>query len=284
MPKRLVCPAPGKIEWQSVPERAPMDGEVRVFPRFGVEKHGTMAAFVKGYANERGRWDSAARVHRPEGMLWSYPVPLGNMQFGVTEAGDSVAWWGAFADAPIVAASALRPMDGIDWRDAAMLDPGEFALGALRDGGVRIGDDVAVFGLGAIGLPTVQLALVAGATRVFALDPLPSRRAVAAQFGATVLDPSAGDAGMMLREATSMRGVDVSIDFSGSSRALQAAIRGVGYLGTIVCGAFPAPFPAGLDLGGEFHMNRPRIVSSRACSDCNVTCDASSGRDASSRS
>ena len=266
---RLVCPAPGAIGWQEVPDRDPGEGEVRVLPTHGVEKHGTMAAFVKGYANERGRWDAEARVHRPEGVLWSYPVPLGNMQFGITEESRPVAWWGPFQDSTVQPQTALRYMDGLDWRDAAMLDPGEFALGALRDGGVRIGDDVAVFGLGAIGLATVQLARAAGAARVFAVDPIPSRRAVAERYGAVALDHSAGDAGMALREATGMRGVDVAVDFSGSWRALQAAFRGVGYGATVACGAFPAPFPAGLDLGGEFHMNRPRLLSTRACSDPN---------------
>ena len=265
MATRLVCSSPGEIGWLDVPDRASGPGEVRVRPTHGVEKHGTMAAFVKGYANERGRWDAEARVHRPEGVLWGYPVPLGNMQFGNTEEGERVAWWGPFQDVAIV--SSFRKLGDVAWQDAAMQDPGEFALGALRDGGVRIGDDVAVFGLGAIGLATVQLARAAGAARVFALDPIESRRRVAERYGATPIQ--AEDAGMALREATGMRGVDVAIDYSGAWRALQAAFRGVAYGGTIAYGAFPAPFPAGLDLGGEAHMNRPRLVFTRACSDPN---------------
>ncbi len=267
MAKRLVCSAPNGIGWLEVPDRDPGENETVVFPSYGVEKHGTMAAFVKGYANDRGRWDSQARVHLPEGVLWNYPVPLGNMQFGTTDSGERVAWWGAFQDRAVVANASLRCLGEVDWRDAAMQDPGEFALGALRDGNVRIGDDVAVFGLGAIGLAAVQLARAAGAARVFALDPIPSRRAVAESFGAIAIDAS--DQGMAIREATEMRGVDVAIDFSGSWRALQAAFRGVGYGGTIAYGAFPAPFPAGLDLGGEAHMNRQKLVFTRACSDPN---------------
>jgi threonine dehydrogenase-like Zn-dependent dehydrogenase len=267
MATRLVCSAPGEIGWLEVPEREPGEGEVRVRPTHGVEKHGTMAAFVKGYANERGRWDADGRIHRPEGVLWGYPVPLGNMQFGTTDEGEHVAWWGPFQDFSVVSRAALRPLSEIDWRDAAMQDPGEFALGALRDGGVRIGDDVAVFGLGAIGLAAVQLARTAGARRVFAVDPIAPRRAAAERFGAIPI--FADDSGMAIRQATDMRGVDVVVDFSGASRALQAGFRAIAYGGTIAYGAFPAPFPAGLDLGGEFHMNRPRIVSSRACSDPN---------------
>lgn len=228
-----------------------------------------MAAFVKGYANERGSWDDKDHVHRAGGAMWDYPIPLGNMQFGITEHGENVAWGGCFQDEIVLPLTALTPLENIAWRDAAMYDPGEFALGSIRDGGVGIGDVVAVFGLGAIGLAVVQLAKVAGASKVFALDPIPARREIAEKYGAIGIDPTQGDPGMELREQTNMAGVDVVIEYSGNWRALQAAFRGVAYGGTIAYGAFPAPFPAGLDLGGEFHMNRPRIISTRACSDPN---------------
>lgn len=66
----------------------------------------------------------------------------------------------------------------------------------MRDGHVRIGDAVAVFGMGAIGLMAVQLAKLAGAHPVIAVDPLPLRRKVALECGADlVLDPSSEDAG-----------------------------------------------------------------------------------------
>ena len=41
------------------------------------------------------------------------------------------------------------------------------------------------------------------------------------------------------------------------------------YLGTVVAGAWPGVYPAGLDLGAEAHWNRPTIVFSRACSEPN---------------
>jgi threonine dehydrogenase-like Zn-dependent dehydrogenase len=61
----------------------------------------------------------------------------------------------------------------------------------------------------------------------------------------------------------------VCIEYSGSHLALQAALRGVAYLGTVVAGAWPGAYPAGLDFGAEAHMNRPHIVFSRACSEPN---------------
>ena len=46
--------------------------------------------------------------------------------------------------------------------DAACLDPATCAMAAIRDADARIGDSVVVFGLGAIGLMTVQLLRVSG--------------------------------------------------------------------------------------------------------------------------
>lgn len=279
--KQLACLAKGIVGWREVDlPPMPADG-VRIRCLHGVEKHGTMLAFVKGYANERGRWDSQRRLHVTEGMLWEYPVPLGNMQFGTVmetapacrriKPGDRVCVSAPFQ--PEVVATETECWivpEGVDWRDALLLDPCEFALGALRDGNVRIGDRIAVFGLGAIGLCCVQLAKSAGCTLVVALDPVAHRREVAVRLGADVaLDPMQGDVGLALRDATADEGPDVVIDFSGAAQALQQAIRGVAYGGTIVLGAFPPPHKQGLDFGGEFHMNRPRIVSSRACSDPN---------------
>lgn len=212
-------------------------------------------------------------------MLWDYPIPLGNMQLGTVvemhascrslRLGDRVFFSGGFQPVSAVSeheAWVLEP--GMPWKAALLLDPAEFALGAVRDAGLRFGDRAAVFGMGAIGLVAVQLARAAGAGFVAAIDPLPNRREAAQACGADlVLDPKGQDVGLRLREATEGMGVDVAIEFSGSTDALQAAIRGVGYLGTIVCGAFPPPYGAGLDFGGEAHMNRPRIVFSRACSD-----------------
>ena len=134
--------------------------------------------------------------------------------------------------------------EGVPWQAAVCLDPADFALGAIRDGHIRLGDAVAVFGMGAIGLFVVQLAKLAGAYPVIAVDPIPLRRDVALECGAdTVMDPTACDAGLEIKLATDRRGADVCVDYSGHYSALQAALRGVAYLGTVVAGAWPAATP-----------------------------------------
>jgi threonine dehydrogenase-like Zn-dependent dehydrogenase len=126
---------------------------------------------------------------------------------------------------------------------------------------------VAVIGLGAIGLVAVQMARLAGADPVIGLDLLPGRRAIAEELGADLtIDPSACDAGLAIREATGGRGADVAIEYSGATAAVQTALRGVAYGGTVVLGAYPPAYGPGLDFGAEAHHNIPQIIFSRACS------------------
>jgi threonine dehydrogenase-like Zn-dependent dehydrogenase len=182
--------------------------------------------------------------------------------------------------------------EGLSPEAAVCLDPLVMAL-AMRDAGIKLGDRVAVFGLGAIGLFAVQLAKIAGADWVVAVDPLANRRVLACGFGAdVVLDPMAddGDVGMAIRRLTGPEpeqgmpraqarvtggywerptqtgnlGVDVAVETSGSVPALQQAIRATRFGGTIAMVSFYGRDAAGLYLGDEFHVNRLNLVSVRA--------------------
>jgi threonine dehydrogenase-like Zn-dependent dehydrogenase len=276
--KKLVCVAKGTLEWQAY-EDEPLQGkQVLVQAEFAAAKHGTEMAFYKGYAAPRGPWDSEYLLHRPGEGKPPYPFQVGNMIVGPVVAvgpeatrvkvSDRVCVYGGFRETRVLDESACWLMPaGMGWKTAVCLDPAEFAFGAVRDGHVRVGDAAAVFGLGAIGLMVVQVLKLAGADPIIALDPLPSRREIAAQLGATLtLDPTACDAGLEIKIATGKRGADVIIEYSGAAQAMQQALRVVAYGGTVVAGAFPPPYGAGLDLGAEAHMNLPKIVFTRACS------------------
>jgi len=281
MPRELIAPAQEQVAFRELVNRPLQDGEIRVRSQFGAAKHGTEMALFKGYAGARGVWDKEYLLHRPGQIVNSYPMGLGNICIGevietapdVTDLalGETVFRFGSFKEEHIWAAASVRKLPaGVPWQAATCLDPADFALGAVRDGNVRIGDAVAVFGMGAIGLLVIQLAKLAGAYPVIAVEPIAMRRAAAGELGADLLlDPTACDAGLAIKEATQKRGADVCIEYSGHYLALQAALRGVGYGGTVVAGAFPGAYPAGLDFGAEAHMNRPKIVFSRACSEPN---------------
>ena len=277
MPKRLVCTEPNTIDWIDYELPVKLEArQVRVRNTHGAEKQGTMGAFVRGHGNKRGQWDAAKGMFVPGGVAWNYPIPLGNMQVGIVEAvgsgvaryavGDRVVYFGGFAPSAVIEeGSGWKIGAETNWKSATCVDPATYAFCALQDGRVGIGDAVAIFSLGAIGLMAVQLAKEAGCHPIIAIDPLANRRAVALATGAdAALDPVGTDVGAALREATGWRGVDVVIEYSGAMEAIQAAIRGVAFGGNVVLGGFPGPMKAGLDLGAEAHMNRPNLIFSRS--------------------
>lgn len=282
MAREIVALSPEKLEIREVEDPVVGDEQVLVRAEYGAAKHGTEMAAVKGYGN-RGRFDPELQLFvqadEPGGSEGVSRV--GNMLIGKVEVagqkveslkvGDTVAVHSSFRDLVVKPEGRCWKLEeGIGWKDAVCLDPADFAMGAVRDGNVRVGDAVAVFGLGAIGLMVIQFAKLAGAYPVIGLDPLANRRAVGETCGADLLmDPAAVDAGLELKMATGNRGVDVVIEYSGNVRAMHAALRGVAFGGTVVAGAYPPPYGAGLDLGAEAHLNRPNLIFSRVCSEPN---------------
>jgi threonine dehydrogenase-like Zn-dependent dehydrogenase len=276
--------SPDKLEIREFEDPVPADDEVLVRSAYGAAKHGTEMAAVKGYGR-RGRFDPDLQLFVREEQQESDDGPrairVGNMIVGRVEGvgsgveklavGDTVAVHASFRDLVTPRESRCWKLEsGLSWKSAVCIDPADFAMGAVRDGQVRIGDAVAVFGLGAIGLFVVQMAKLSGACPIIGLDPLANRREAAIACGAdSVIDPTQRDAGLEIKLATGNRGADVVIDYSGNMHAMQAALRGVAFGGTVVSGAFPPPFGAGFDIGAEAHQNRPNIVFSRACSEPN---------------
>jgi threonine dehydrogenase-like Zn-dependent dehydrogenase len=281
MERRLTCTGVRKLEYQTFEPPALQPSQIKIKSVYGAAKHGTEMSFYKGYGNDRGGYDAVKGIFDHEKTNNPYPFHIGNMVVGtVTEIGSGVSTfavgdralaYSGFATAVVAEArSCWKLPDTVSWQSGVCIDPADFAFSAIRDGNVRIGDAVAVFSLGAIGLMVIQLLAQTGAHPIIALDPIEQRRALAIEFGATnVIDPTKTDAGQEIRKITSNRGADVIIEYSGTRQAMQDALRGVAYGGTVVAGAFPPPYTAGLDLGAEAHVNIPNIVFTRACSDPN---------------
>jgi Zn-dependent alcohol dehydrogenase len=105
---------------------------------------------------------------------------------------------------------------------------------------VEAGATVLVMGLGGVGLSIVQGARLAGASRIIAADPVPSRREAARRFGATdVLDPAAEDVVARAFELTEV-GVDYAFDAAGRASLVEAGLRATRSGGTTVAvGAAP---------------------------------------------
>lgn len=288
--KKLVCTSPRVAALVEYEDRAIKSNEVKVKVEFAAPKHGTELADFRGttpFIN--GKYDTEWKVFakraddEPRGIVFG-DLPLGNMFVGtIVEAGiqvvdylvgDRVCSYGPIKETQIINGVnnyKLRKMTKTaSAKNAVCYDPAQFALGAIRDANVRAGDNIVVIGLGAIGQIAIELAKRAGASVVIGVDPIEKRRKIAEKHGADYsLDPLSCDVGMEIKKLTDKIGADAIIETSGNSQALQSALKGLAYGGTIAYVAFAKPFPEGLWLGQEAHFNYGKIIFSRACSEPN---------------
>lgn len=253
--------------------------DVRIRVEFAAPKHGTELHLLGGGVPGK-RWDRELRMFLPE------PTPpepsaapaergVGNIVVGhVTEVGRGVTRWkmgdGVFAYGPVrelhqAGEAECWSADGLTGESAVCVDPAHVAFVAVRDGNIRIGDTVAVYGLGAIGLMAVRIARAGGARQVFGVDPSAMRRDCARANGADVVfDPAAADAALGIKMTTGKLGVDVAIETSGNGAALHSSIRCIRQCGTVVHVPWGPSDCSALHLDEEFHINRPTILGSQA--------------------
>ncbi|MBV9132542.1 MAG: zinc-binding dehydrogenase [Chloroflexi bacterium] len=128
---------------------------------------------------------------------------------------------GGNAEYVLAPAGSLVPLpEELSFAEGAAISCGNgTAYSALKRLAVSGRDTLAIFGQGPVGLAGTQLATAMGA-RVFAIDPLPERRALASQLGAEVaLDPTAGSVVEAIRELTHGEGADATLDCTGNAEA-----------------------------------------------------------------
>jgi threonine dehydrogenase-like Zn-dependent dehydrogenase len=283
MPRALIAVGPRQPVLQEYEEPALQPEQVRVRSQFSAPKHGTELHMYRGHSPfGHSRWDPELEQFMPrESEHRVFPMPLGNMTIGVvTEVGAAVTRFRVgdrvYGHLPIrethtVAERRLEPVpQGMTPEAIVYLDPAEFALAAVRDANIRLGETVALFGLGAIGFMVLQMARLSGAAWIAVVDPLPNRREIARRYGADLaLDPREGDVSLAIKQANGGRGVDVAIEASGNYRALHEAIRVTALGGLTVPLAFYEGEGVGLRLGEEAHMNRATLRFTRGISDPN---------------
>lgn len=128
--------------------------------------------------------------------------------------------------------NARRIPDGVSVEQALMLtDALPTAWLGCRNADIRPGVTVAIVGLGPIGLMAVQCAFALGAARVFAIDLVPERRAMAERLGAEPLEPSV--ARQAITEATHGALAECVVDAVGADATLALALRLAGNEGTV---------------------------------------------------
>ena len=118
---------------------------------------------------------------------------------------------------------------------ATVVEPLAVAMHSLKFAAVEIGDTVAVFGAGPIGLLTIAGLKLSGASRILAVEPVGHRHELARAMGAhDVLDPGAVDCVHELMALTGGRGVDCAIDCAAKEHTTNWAIRAARNGGRVV--------------------------------------------------
>lgn len=248
----------GELRIADVPVPALRSGGVLVATRASLISAGTEKMKVDvarknllGKALERP--DQVKKVVesvRQQGLLQTYekvmnkldtPTPLGYSSAGIVlevgreaqgfQVGDPVACAGAgyavHADVAFVPQNLvvrMRPDTPFD--RAAFTTLGAIALQGVRQGEIRLGEDVVVVGLGLVGLLTVQLLKEAGA-RVLGVEIDPARAALARELGCDrVALGSAVEVREAVLQATGGRGADAVLVTAASSSSAPVALAG----------------------------------------------------------
>ncbi|WP_225822152.1 Zn-dependent alcohol dehydrogenase [Streptomyces naphthomycinicus] len=132
----------------------------------------------------------------------------------------------AFAEETVVPASCVLPLpDGVPLVDAALLGCAVLTgYGAVHHSAkVRAGETVAVFGVGGVGLATLQSARIAGASRIVAVDVSPGKEELARAAGATDYVLASDTTAREIRALTGKQGVDVAVECAGRAVSIRAA-------------------------------------------------------------
>lgn len=169
---------------------------------------------------------------------------------------------GCFAEYAVLPELALvRVDDRISNSEAACLQSLSDSVAAVETAAIGIGNSVAIFGQGSMGLECLQVARVSGAGRIFTVDVREEACAMSSQLGADVaINATEGDPVERIREATGGNGVDIVFECAGGSpqqglagsRSLVQAIDAVRSGGKVIgVSWFGAPLEVDIDLMRE---------------------------------
>lgn len=268
--RSLYFVAPGEVELRSR-ELPPLSaGQVCVETRLSAVSAGTERLVYRGQAPERLETDGPVETLFEE---LSYPLRYGYAAVGeVTETAEDVdGWLGelVFAYNPHETAFVTEPAmlvpvpADLPVKHAPLLANAETAVNFLLDGQPVLGERVAVFGQGVVGLLTTALLARLPLECLVVVDPVERRRELARGFGADVaLDPREGAIGELFDRHAPGR-PDLTYELSGNPDALNDAMAVTGFDGRIVVGSWYGTKPASLEFGGRFHRHRLAIQSSQ---------------------
>jgi 2-desacetyl-2-hydroxyethyl bacteriochlorophyllide A dehydrogenase len=213
---------------------------------------------------------------------FSFPLTYGYAAVGqVLELGPDVApaWKDrlVFAFQPHASHFLATPEEllgvpaGVSPEEAVFFPNLETAVTLLLDGQPLMGEQVAIFGQGIVGLLLTALISRWPLASLVTLDLYPRRRLLSEDLGAHVsLDPATPEAmehlAAGLQGGRTYAGADLSYEISGNPAALDQAIAATGFNGRVVIASWYGVKRADLNLGGSFHRSRMRLISSQVSS------------------
>src|SRR5687767_8655307 len=172
--------------------------------------------------------------------------PMGGWKFGNTIDGCQAE----YVLVPDAMANLAPVPDGLTDEQVLMCpDIMSTGFAGAESGGIRIGDTVAVFAQGPIGLCATIGAKLMGATTIIAVETVPERIAMAKRLGADhVVDLRRADPVAEIRRITDGRGVDVALEELGTQATFEASLRVLRPSGTLSSlGVYSGPLTLPLD-------------------------------------
>lgn len=138
--------------------------------------------------------------------------------------------------------------ESMPFEEGALLEPAAVAVHALRQVGVDIGDRVAIFGAGPIGLFLAEFARLWGAAQVMLVDIDANKLRFAKEMGfENTVNARETDAVAELYRLTGGKGCDVCIEGAGASQTLEQALKACRPFGRITAMGNPA---------GDMHLSQ----------------------------
>jgi L-iditol 2-dehydrogenase len=172
-----------------------------------------------------------------------------NLRF-LSQPGDP----GFFRDYVVLPAHNVLPLpENLSFEEGTLFEPLAVVLHSMKFAAVQFGETAAVFGAGPIGLLTIAALKLAGAARVWAVEPVAARRELALRLGAdAAIDPAGANPREVLRSETRGRGVDLAIDCATRGSSLNDCLHVTRNAGRVVVTGIPYEPVVTLD----FHVMR----------------------------
>lgn len=133
---------------------------------------------------------------------------------------------GGFAQYTRVPASSVIPIpEKVDYESAAFTEPVAVALHGIRRAGIHVGDNIAVWGAGPIGVILAQWARILGADKIFLIDIVDEKLKIAGEYGFfECINAKNEDPVKKIKESTD-GGVDLSIEAAGSPKTFVQSVE-----------------------------------------------------------